>query len=122
MKFARGKFLVLAMIAVILLNGLVSKSLKNRKSHKQVHLVRDMNGFNSDVQQVVRRSPSVTTVTRMGNFRLTPPSNNIYMSNSNTSNLPNVGNLGVTAEIVGKNTRKFKIAKYKFHFTHIIKL
>lgn len=109
MKSTIIKTISAILLASIMLNLVTSSNMRNseskvhHKKHKQVQLVKDMNGFNSDIQQVVRRAPSVTTVTKLGNYRLTPPSDNIYMSNSNTSNLPNVGFLGHTAELVGMN-------------------
>jgi len=116
MKFARGKLLLLTIIAVVLLNLVISKSLKNKKKNRQVHLVRDMNGVKSDLQQVVRRSPSVTTVTKMGRYGLTEPSNTIHMGNSNTSNSPNVGHLGTNPEIVGKRKKERNNPTFKSKF------
>jgi hypothetical protein len=75
---------------------------KNHHKKKQVNIVRDMNGFSADLHNVVRRNPSITAVTRLGAGRLSPPSNYMYVSNSNTSTAPNIGNLGHNAEIVGK--------------------
>jgi hypothetical protein len=104
MKFARNKCVIFTLLAVVLFCGVLSKSLKNHnKKHKQVHLVHDMNGFNSDINHVVRRDPTVTTMTRLGNYRLQNPYQHVSMSNSNTSTAPNVGFLGRNAEIVGKN-------------------
>jgi hypothetical protein len=107
MKFIKLSLLILNLSLTLLLSGVMSKSLKkisSKHSHKQVHLVRDMNGFNSDIGTVFRRDPSVNTVTKLGHYRLQPVSNTVSMSNSNTSTLPNVGNLGQTAELVGKKT------------------
>lgn len=115
MKFIKNKLILIAVLAIIFIASYASKSLKSKKSHKsqkshhrshhkkgrQVHIVRDMNGFNSDIGHVVRRSPSITTNTRLGAYRLPSPSNSIQISNSNTSNGPNVGNLGTNPTIVG---------------------
>jgi|LauGreDrversion4_2_1035121.scaffolds.fasta_scaffold698822_2 hypothetical protein len=109
MKFLKLSLLILSLSLTMLFSGVMCKSLKKLSSkhrHKQVHLVRDMNGFNSDIGTVFRRDPSVNTVTRLGNYRLQPVSNTISMSNSNTSTLPNVGNLGQSAELVGKKKNK----------------
>ncbi len=78
-----------------------SKNRKANKSKKQVHLIKDENGFKSNLNHVVRRNPTVTTVTKMGAHRLEAPSNFIHASNSNTSNGPNVGFFGRAAETVG---------------------
>lgn len=106
MKFIKGKLIFLTLCITVLLTATISKSMKKKLSmkhhHKQVNLVRDMNGFNSDIGTVFRRDPTVNTVTKLGNYRLQPVSNTIYSSNSNTSTLPNVGYLGQKAEIVGK--------------------
>ena len=105
MKFTKNNLILLSLSITLLLGGILSKSLKKKSSlrhhHKQVNLVRDMNGFNSDIGTVFRRDPSVTTVTKLGNYRLQPVSNTVSVSNSNTSTLANVGYLGKTAELVG---------------------
>ena len=106
MKFTRNTIILLSLAVTLLFGGISTKSLKKKSSlrhhSKQVHLVTDMNGFNSDIGTVFRRDPSVTTVTRLGSYGLQPVSNTISMSNSNTSTLPNVGSLGRSAELVGK--------------------
>jgi hypothetical protein len=105
MKFPTNKNFILSLLAIILITGIVSKKLKDKSlksKNSQVNLVRDMNGFNSDISHVIRRDPSVVTVTKLGNYRLQPVSHTLNMSNSNTSTLPNVGFLGRNAEIVGK--------------------
>ena len=106
MKFLKNKSILITLCVTILLSAIFTKSLKKKLSskhhHKQVNLVRDMNGFNSDIGTVFRRDPTVNTVTKLGNYRLQPVSNSIYSSNSNTSNLPNVGYLGQKAELVGR--------------------
>lgn len=85
-----------------------SKNLKTKNHKKQVHIVHDQNGFHSHLDHVVRRDPTVSVVTRLGAERLEPPSSVIYSSNSNTSNGPNIGFLGRSAELVGKLFFKFK--------------
>lgn len=110
MQFGKKIIFTIA-ISLALLLCIVSakKNLKkNRKSH-QVNLVTDRNYFNSEIAHVVRRSPSVDTVTRLGTQRLQAPSNYIYSTNSNTSNSPNIGWLGKTAEVV----RKFILFKFR---------
>ena len=104
MKFTKNTFILLSIAVCLLISNVLTKMHKNKVSHKkakQVHLVRDNNGFDAELQHVVRRSPTVSSVTRLGYNRLSAPSNTIYMSNSNTNNGPNVGSLGNTAEIVG---------------------
>jgi hypothetical protein len=102
-----NKNFIFGLLIFVLITGIFSKNLKkksnNKAKQKQVNLIRDMNGFNSDISHVIRRDPSVVTVTKLGNYRLQPVSNTIQMSNSNTSTLPNVGFLGHNAEIVGKH-------------------
>ncbi len=88
------------LILITLLILAATKKLKSHKSHKQLNLVSDYNGFQGELNHVVRRSPSLTSVTSFGESRLEPPATHNYFSNSNTSNLPNVGNLGHTAELV----------------------
>jgi hypothetical protein len=100
--------LITIIVSVCLFANTISANLsknekkESEKEQKQVHLVSDQNGFKSSLNHVVRRSPTVTTVTKMGANRLQSPSNTIYASNSNTSNGPNVGFLGKSAELVGK--------------------
>ncbi len=106
MKFLTNKSVLFAIVAVVLLSGILSKKLKSKtKLHakaKQVNVVKDMNGFGSNLQTVFRRDPTVSTVTKLGDYRTKQPYHQIQMSNSNTSTLPNVGDLGRTATIVGK--------------------
>jgi hypothetical protein len=95
------KTLITKILFLITLLSLASaKKIKSHKSHKQLNLVSDYNGFQGDLNHVVRRSPSLTSVTSFGESRLEPPATHNYFSNSNTSNLPNVGNLGHDAELV----------------------
>ena len=104
------KFALIAIIvSVCLFANTISANLSKNdkkaeaeKEQKQVHLVSDQNGFHSALNQVVRRDPTVTSVTKMGANRLEAPSSVIHTSNSNTSNGPNVGFLGRSAELVGK--------------------
>jgi len=103
MKFIKNTFILLITLS-LLFSHVLSKSLKKKikhRNHKDVHIVQDRNGFNAELQHVVRRSPTVSSETRFGVNRLSAPSNNIYMSNSNTSTMPNIGSLGSTPEIVG---------------------
>lgn len=78
-----------------------SKSTKAKKS-KQLHLVKDHNGFKSSLNQVTRRDPTVTVSTKIGSEKLAGPSTIIHMGNSNTSNSPNIGTFGPSAETVSK--------------------
>ena len=82
---------------------LKNKVLKKKitKSKKQIHIVKDHNGFHSEINQIVRRNPTVTVETKLGAERLAQPLQNIHMSNSNTSNGYNLGSFGRTAEVVG---------------------
>jgi hypothetical protein len=112
MKFTKNTVILLSITLLIVLSLVLAKSHKSKtKNHKkslhkksqhkkQVHIVQDRHGFAGDLHTVIRRNPSVTAVTRLGAHRLSPPSNSNYFSNSNTSNLPNVGFLGHTAEII----------------------
>lgn len=93
-----------------------SKKSSSKKNKKQVHIVHDQNGFQSHLDHVVRRDPSVTVVTKMGAERLEAPSNIIYSSNSNTSNGPNVGFLGRTAELVGNYSFQYFFSCFHFFF------
>ena len=105
MKPSIKQGLIYTVICALLISTISSANLskiKSEKETKQVHLVQDNNGFKSDLNHIVRRSPTVTTVTKFGANRLQAPSNMIFSSNSNTSNGPNVGFLGKTAELVGK--------------------
>jgi len=100
--------LLLLTLTVNMLLSLVSakkarKHKTNLRSHHKSHevqLVTDKNGFGSRIEHVVRRTPSVNTVNRLGAGRLQPESRVIYSSNSNTSNGPNIGWFGRKAEIV----------------------
>lgn len=102
MKFIKNKTILLGLFAIICLSVVLSKNLKgkSKKHKKQVHVVRDMNGFSADVNQITRRDQSVVTATRLGNYGLSPVSNFVHSSNSNTSSAPNVGDLGRTASLV----------------------
>jgi hypothetical protein len=79
-----------------------SKKTKSTKKSKQLHLVKDHNGFHSSINQVTRRDPTVTVSTKIGAEKLPAPATIIHMGNSNTSNGPNIGTFGPSAEIVGK--------------------
>lgn len=78
------------------------KSNKSNKFHKnrQVNIVSDRTGFGSDVGVLVRKNPTVFVDNKYGLARLESPQQFNSFSNSNTSNLPNVGGYGKTAEIV----------------------
>lgn len=99
---------IILVINVVLFSEIISaknaksKNKKAKKAKKQVHLVKDENGFQSRLNHVVRRNPTVSVSTKLGAHRLEAPSNFIHASNSNTSNGPNVGFLGRSAELVGK--------------------
>ncbi len=99
--------LITIIVSVCLFANTISANLSKKdkaeaeKEQKQVNLVSDQNGFRSSLNHVVRRNPTVTTVTKMGAHRLEAPSSVIHASNSNTSNGPNVGFFGKTAETVG---------------------
>jgi len=111
---------IILVINVVLFSDIFSaknaknKNRKAKKGQKQVHLVKDENGFKSHLNHVVRRSPTVSVSTKMGAHRLESPSNYIYSSNSNTSNGPNVGFLGRAAETVGNKIFLFNSMIYFF--------
>jgi hypothetical protein len=98
---------VLTIVAINLLfsANFIDSKLRNKKKNlkfkKQVHVVYDQNGFHSEINQVIRRNPTLTVETRLGAERLAPPEQTIQMSNSNTSNGYNLGSFGKTAELVG---------------------
>jgi hypothetical protein len=71
-------------------------------STDQVHQVVDTLGFNAGINQVVNRNAKIDVYDRPASNRVEPASNNLYMSSSNTSNAPQIGFLGKTAEIVRK--------------------
>ena len=105
-------------LCVILFTNVITKNLKSKKkitskktktskahtAHKahQLHLVQDHNGFKSSLNQVTRRNPTVTVSTKIGSEKLAAPGTILHMGNSNTSNGPNIGSFGPSAEIVGK--------------------
>lgn len=106
-KYGLSIILCLILIASVLSKNLKSKkkaTSKKTKSHKskQLHLVKDHNGFKSSLNQVVRRDPTVTVSTKIGSEKLAAPPTILHMGNSNTSNGPNIGTFGPSAEIVGK--------------------
>jgi len=92
----------------------IKNKKKNLKSKKQVHIVHDQKGFHSELNQVIRRNPTLNVETRLGSERLGLPEQNIQMSNSNTSNGYNFGSFGKTAELVGKISFTFIISKIYF--------
>lgn len=102
MQFTKNIVVIaLTLFCLVSFDGILSKKIKKaEKKGKQVNLVHDMNGFNSQINHVVRRDPSLTAITRLGAYRLPAPQTVNHFSNSNTSNAPNVGNLGTRAEIV----------------------
>jgi hypothetical protein len=100
MKFTNKKLVEL--FVLVLISSIQITICANNESDKQINQVIDSRGFNTNLNTVVNRNPTVTTLNRGSNFRLGPMSPLVDFSNSNTSNLPNVGDLGKTAEIVGK--------------------
>ena len=101
-------FIFLAINGLLTSNFMEAK-LRNKahkkkitKSKKQVHVVNDHNGFHSEINQVIRRNPTLTVETKLGAERLAQPEQMLHMSNSNTSNGYNLGSFGKAAEIVGK--------------------
>ena len=113
-------YLLSVILCVILITNVITKSLKTKKkatskkskitkakkSH-QLHLVQDHNGFKSSLNQVTRRNPTVTVSTKIGSEKLAAPGTILHMGNSNTSNGPNIGSFGPSAEIVGKKLFTF---------------
>ena len=102
-------------LCVILFTNVITKNLKSKKKitskktktskakkSNQLHLVKDHNGFKSSLNQVTRRNPTVTVSTKIGSEKLAAPGTILHMGNSNTSNGPNIGSFGPSAEIVGK--------------------
>jgi hypothetical protein len=100
------KFGLISVIVCLFLLSTIStiKLTKNDKkiANKQIHFVSDHNKFESNINHVIRRDPTITTVTNLSANRLQAPTNIISTSNSNTSNAPNIGFFGKTAETVGK--------------------
>ena len=101
MKFTKKKLVEL--FVLFLISSVQLTLCANNENDKQINQVIDTRGFNTNLQTVVNRNPTVETLNRGSNFRLAPMPSVVEFSNSNTSNSPNVGNLGTTAEIVGKN-------------------
>ena len=101
MKFRKGLLVICFAILFIAFYQVSAKKVKKGRTGKQINLVTDLNGFHSDLHHVIRRDPSLTTTTAYGTHTLEPPSRVNHFSNSNTSNSPNVGSLGHSAEIVG---------------------
>lgn len=88
------------------------------KAKKHVNVVHDANGFHSEINQVVRRNPTLTVETRLGAERLPRPDTVLRMSNSNTSNGENLGSFGPKAEIVGKiNLKIFPIKFFLLNYS-----
>lgn len=100
MKYTNKKLRELFVLVLICTIQLISCA--NNKNDKQINQVIDTRGFNANLNTVVNRNPTVTSLNRGGNFRLAPMGSTQEFSNSNSSNLQNVGDLGRTAEIVGK--------------------
>lgn len=107
--FGLSIFLILISLSDIITKNLKSKYKKTSskksksKKSKQLHLVQDHNKFKSSLNQVVRRDPTVTVTTKIGSEKLAAPGTILHMNTSNTSNGPNIGTFGPSAEIVGKN-------------------
>jgi len=110
MKFSKKK--LIGMCVLIILSSLqvtLATNVENKENDKQINQVIDSRGlFNTQLNTVINRNPSVSTLNRGGNFRLGPFQQTVEFENSNTSNLPNVGYLGTPVEIVGKFFIKFK--------------
>jgi len=79
-----------------------SRNLKSKSHHKkQVNLVTDnTRGFGSDIGVIVRKTPTIMAVNKLGLPLLEHPQTFNTFSNSNTSSLPTVGGFGRDAEIV----------------------
>jgi hypothetical protein len=107
MKFTKKKLVEL--FVLFLISSVQLSVCANNENDKQINQVIDTRGFNTALNTVVNRNPTVSTLNRGSNFRLAPMVPFVDFSNSNTSNLPNVGNLGTTAEIVGKNIIIYKL-------------
>ena len=78
-------------------NKVVAKSKKNKK---QVDIITDKSGFGTDIGVVIRKFPGIWAHNTSGEELLEPPQSHVWFSNSNTSNGPNVGTMGVSPEIV----------------------
>lgn len=111
MKFFTSKitcFTIVILVAFVISSEKKGKNLKthSKKTHEynkksnQVNIISDRTGFGSDVGVVVRKSPTVFVDNRYGLARLEPTQQFNSFSNSNTSNLPNVGGYGKRPEIV----------------------
>lgn len=95
-------YLIISVLFVNVLTTHKSKKshLKKAKKNKQLTLVDDRSNFGSNIDMVVRKSPSVYVENKFEYPRIQEPANGIYFSNSNTSSQPNIGGWGKTAEIV----------------------
>jgi hypothetical protein len=113
-------YLLSVILCVILITNVITKSLKSKKKAsskktkitkakkaKQLHLVQNHNGFKSSLNQVTRRNPTVSVSTKIGSEKLAAPATILHMGSSNTSNGPNIGSFGPSAEIVGKELFTF---------------
>ena len=109
-------------LCVILFTNVITKNLKTKKkAHKtskgkQLHLVQNHNGFKSSLNQVTRRNPTVSVSTKIGSEKLAAPATILHMGSSNTSNGPNIGSFGPSAEIVGKELFNFFLRNF-FNFS-----
>jgi hypothetical protein len=99
MKFVT-RTLIYTFCLIFIVKTIFSNQNKKLKSDKEIQIVQDKNGFNSNLENVVRKAPSVNTIVRLGEDKLEPYQHITYSSNSNTSNKPNVGWFGKNAEIV----------------------
>merc|ERR1712032_1272985 len=70
------------------------------KAKKHVNVVHDMNHFQSNINQVVRRNPVLTVETKFGANRLPRPDTMLRMQNSNTSNGENLGSLDLQLKLL----------------------
>ena len=106
MKFRSS--ILISTIMILFVSQVVSSEKKAAKAHlkhkshkhKQVNIVQETGNMGSDLGVVIRKSPTVWAESNLGLPLLERPQQFNTFSNSNTSNLPNVGGFGRTAEIV----------------------
>ena len=104
MKFHSLSILGLILIFLVAdIFGLGKKSFSKKnhnKKHKQISFITDRSGgFGSDVGVVIRKTPSILAENRLGLPLLEAPQQFNSFGSSNTSNAPNIGGYGRTAEI-----------------------
>ena len=110
MKLNPSKLTIITLIVLSIFVNILGKKAETMKSHhknakhqkvnKQVNFVKDNSHFGSEIGVVVRKNPSVFVDNRMGLPLLEKPQEFTSFSNSNTSNLPNVGGYGKSPEQV----------------------